>query len=73
MEDVSGAETIVECYIINFKTTIFQRSKYYDSPTRVTRLKVESNMADPINIRHKDSTLKNWFDLLTGPEVFVQR
>ena len=49
-EDVPGGETIVECYNINFKTTIFQRSKYYGSPTRarIIRLKFASSMADPI-------------------------
>ena len=36
--------------VINLKTTIFQCSKSYGSPTRVTRLKVASNMADPISL-----------------------
>ena len=31
-------------------TIIFQRSKNYGSPTRVTRLKVAPNMADPISL-----------------------
>ena len=32
------------------KTIIFQCSKNYDSPTRVTRLKVAPNKADPISL-----------------------
>ena len=32
------------------KTTIFQNSKNYGSPTRITRLKVALNMADPISL-----------------------
>ena len=35
---------------INFETTIFQCSKNYDSPTRVTRLKAALNMADLISL-----------------------
>ena len=35
---------------INSKTTIFQYSKNYGSPTRVTRLKVAPNMADSISM-----------------------
>ena len=46
LEDVPVAETIVWCYNINLKTIIFQLSKNYGSPTRVTRLKVAPNMAD---------------------------
>ena len=34
------------------KTTIFQYFKNYGSLTRVTRLEVASNMADPISITH---------------------
>ena len=49
LEDVSVTETIVWCYIINLKTIIFQCSKNYGTPTRVTRLKVAPNMADPIS------------------------
>ena len=49
LEDVSVAETLVECYTINLKTTIFQRSKNDGSPTRETRLKVAPNMVDPIS------------------------
>ena len=50
LEDVSVAETIVECKTINLKNTIFHRFKYYGSPTRVARLKVLSNITDPISI-----------------------
>ena len=39
------------------KTTIFQCTKKYGSPTRATRLKVASNMADPISIKDPDSRL----------------
>ena len=35
---------------LNLKTIIFQCSKNYDSPTRVTRLKVAPNMVDPISL-----------------------
>ena len=57
LEDVPVAETIFECYTINFKTIIFQRSKYYVSTTLLTKLKVASNMADLISTIHSDSTL----------------
>ena len=45
---VHVAETIIVS--INMTTTIFQSSKNYGSPTRVTRLKVALNMADPISL-----------------------
>ena len=51
LEHVSVAESIVYCWNIKFQTTIFQRSKNYVSLTRVTRLKVAPNMADPISIK----------------------
>ena len=35
---------------INSETIIFQYSKNYGTPTRVTRLKVAPNMADPISL-----------------------
>ena len=35
------------------QTIIFQCSKEYSSPTQVTRLKVEPNMADPISLTEK--------------------
>ena len=38
---------------INLKIIIFQCSKNYGSPTRVTRLKVTPNMADPISLNEK--------------------
>ena len=47
LEDVSVSEILVECFTLNLNTTIFQRSKNYGSPTRVTRLKVAPYMADP--------------------------
>ena len=48
LKDVSVTETIIWCLTINLKTTIFQCSKNYGSPTRVTRLKVAPNMSNPI-------------------------
>ena len=50
LEDVSVTETIVWCYDSNLKTIIFQCSKNYSTPTRVTRLKVGPNTADPISL-----------------------
>ena len=47
LDDVSVIEKIVWCQTINLKTIIFQCSKNYDSPTRVTRLKLAPDMADP--------------------------
>ena len=43
------------CLMLNYdlKTIIFQCSKNYGSPTRVTRLKVAPNMADPISLNEK--------------------
>ena len=49
LEDVSVTETIM----FNAK-----QSKNYGSPTRVTRLKVTPNMANPISIKDSDSRLK---------------
>ena len=43
----------VSVSIINSKTTIFQCSKNYGSPTRVTRLKFAPKMADPIRLNEK--------------------
>ena len=37
----------------NLKTIIFQCSKNYGRPTRVTRLKVTANMTDPISLNEK--------------------
>ena len=42
----------------NFQTTIFKCSQNYNSPTRVTRLKVATNMTAPISTRDSDSRLK---------------
>ena len=55
LEDVSVTKTIVWCWTINIKTIIFQCSKNYGSPTRtrVSRLKVAPNMADPISLNEK--------------------
>ena len=50
-------ETIVWCYTINLKTIIYQCSKTYGSPTRITRLKVAPNMADPISLNPKRAGL----------------
>ena len=50
LEDVSKTETIVWCLDINSKTAIFQCSKNYGTQTRVTRLKVAPNMANPISL-----------------------
>ena len=58
LEDISVAETIVECLDTNLKTTIFQRPKCYGSLTLVTRLKFVSNMAD--QFRHSDCILEIW-------------
>ena len=53
LEDVPVTETIVWCKTINLKTIIFQCSKNHGSPTRVTRLKVAPNMANPISLNEK--------------------
>ena len=51
LEYVLVTETIVWCYKnIDLKTIIFQYFKNDGIPTRVTRLKVELNMADPISL-----------------------
>ena len=54
LEGVSVAQTSIEWLTIHLKATILQRSKYYGSPTPVTKLNVASNMAD---IRHSDSII----------------
>ena len=53
LEDVSVTETIVWCYGIDLKTIIFQCSKIYGSPTRVTGLNVAPFIADPISLNKK--------------------
>ena len=40
---------IINAKLFVLKTTIFQCSMNYCSPTRVTRLTVAPNMADPIS------------------------
>ena len=57
LEDVSVTETIVWGWTINSKTIILQCSKNYGNSTRVTRLKVKPNMADPIFLK-RDRSLK---------------
>ena len=49
LDDVSVTETIVWRQTIDLKTIIFQCSKNYGNPTRVTRLKLAPKMADPIS------------------------
>ena len=58
LEDVSATETIIWCLNINLKTIIFQCSKNYGSPTRVTRLKVPPNIADSISLNENLPSLK---------------
>ena len=47
----------------------------YGNPTRVTRLKVAPNMADPTSMKHSVSNLKTihelggWFNLYSGTLV----
>ena len=53
LEDVSVTETIVWCWNINLNTTIFQFSKNYGCPTRVTRWKNAPNMVDPTSLNEK--------------------
>ena len=50
LEDVSVIRIIVWYYKVNLKTTIFQCSKNNGTPTRVARLEVAANMADPISL-----------------------
>ena len=59
LEDVSVTDIIVWYYIICLKTTFFQCSKSNGSSTRVTRLKVSPNMADPISLKENRS-LPQW-------------
>ena len=42
---------------VAWKTSIFQCSKKYGSPTRETRMKVALNMADPISLNKKEITV----------------
>ena len=57
LRDVSVAETISYWLILNIQTTIFQCSKNYSCPTRVTCLTVPPNMADPTSMKHSVSSL----------------
>ena len=48
LEDVSVTETVVWCQTIKFyHLSVFQKLR---QSTRVTRLKIVSNMADPISL-----------------------
>ena len=52
---------LFDAKLLNLETIIFQCSINYGSPTRVTRLKVAPNMADPISLnkkKKKDRSLK---------------
>ena len=53
LKDVSVTETIVSCKTIDLKTIIFQCSKNYGNPKRVTRLNVAPNIADAISLNEK--------------------
>ena len=62
LEDVSGLKHLFDAKLINSKTIIFKCSENYGrpSPTRVTRLNVAPNMADPISLNEKDHSLNKW-------------
>ena len=53
---------LFDAKLINSKTIIFKCSENYGrpSPTRVTRLNVAPNMADPISLNEKDHSLNKW-------------
>ena len=53
LDDVFVSEKNIWCQTINSKTIIFQYSKIYGNPTRVTRLKYAPNMAIPISPNEK--------------------
>ena len=53
LKDVSVTKVIFGCLSINWKTIFFHSSNIYGSTTRVTRLKVAPNMADPISLNEK--------------------
>ena len=48
------------CLMLNYnlKITVFQFSENDSSPTLVTRLKVTTNMADPVSLKNSDRCLK---------------
>ena len=57
---------------IDLKAIIFQCSKNYGSLTRATRLKVTSNIADPIILTEKKFVTKwqkNWLAVCSTPEI----
>ena len=45
-------------FMLSYQFEDYQCSKNYGSPTRVTRLKIAPNVADPISIKDTDSHLK---------------
>ena len=53
---------LFDAKLINSKTIIFKCSENYGrpSPTRVTRLNVALNMADPISLNEKGHSLNKW-------------
>ena len=53
---------LFDAKLINSKTIIFKCSENYGrpSPTRVTRLNVAPNMADPISLNEKAHSLNKW-------------
>ena len=53
LEHVSVAKTNGWCYIINWKTSIFQCSKNYGNPIRETNFKVAVNVANPNSLMKK--------------------
>ena len=44
---------LFDAKLLILETIIFQCPPNYGNPTRVTRLKVEPNMADPISLNEK--------------------
>ena len=53
---------LFDAKLLNSKTIIFKCSENYGRPslTRVTRLNVAPNMADPISLNEKDHSLNKW-------------
>ena len=54
---MSAAETIFNTKLLIFTLPSFSLPKIHGSPTRVTMLKVATNMADPISINYSVSSL----------------
>ena len=60
MQDGSVVETIVGCKLLIFRLLSFSvPNKNYGSPTRVTMLKVATNMADATSMKHSVSIFNN--------------